>query len=34
MFYEVELVTRKKNFYENVWVSNSKCDVILRNSVS
>ena len=34
MFKEVELVTRKKNFYKNVRVINSKCDVILRNSIS
>ena len=33
IFHEVELVTQKKNFYENFRVSNSKCDVILRNSV-
>ena len=32
-FYEVELVTRKKNLYENSQVSNSKRDVILRYSV-
>ena len=30
----MELVTRKKNFYKHFWVSNSKCDVILRNWVS
>ena len=34
IFYEVELVTRKKSFYENSRVSNSKCGVILRNSIS
>ena len=34
MFYEVELVTQKKNFYENFRVSNSKCDVILRTGFS
>ena len=34
IFHEVELVTRKKNFYKNFWVSNWKYDVILRNSVS
>ena len=34
MFYKVELVTRKTNFCKNVRVSNSKCDVILRNSIS
>ena len=33
IFYEVELVTRKKNFYENFRVGNSKYDVIFRNSV-
>ena len=33
IFYEVELVTRKKNFYKNFRVSNSKWDVI-RNSSS
>ena len=33
-FYEVELVTRKKQFYKNFGVSNSKGDVILRNLVS
>ena len=33
IFYKVELVTRKKNFYQNFWVSNSKYDVILCNSV-
>ena len=32
MFYEAELATRKKNFYKNFWVNNSKCDVVLRNS--
>ena len=31
MFYEVELVTRKKNLYNNSQVSNSKRDVILHN---
>ena len=30
--YEVQSVTRKKNFYKNFWVSNSKRGVILRNS--
>ena len=34
MFYEVELVTRMKNFCKNIRVDNSKCDVILRNSIS
>ena len=34
IFYKIKLVTRKKNFYKNFRVSNSKCDVILRNSVS
>ena len=34
MFKEVELVTRKKNFYKNVRVSNSKREVILRNRIS
>ena len=34
IFYKVELVTRKKNFYKHFRVSNSKCDVILRNSDS
>ena len=34
ILYEVELLTRKKNFYKNFRVSNSKCDAILRNSVS
>ena len=33
MFYEVELVTREKNFCKNFRVSNSKVDVILRNSI-
>ena len=33
IFYEVELVTRKKNFCKNFGVSNSKCNVILGNSV-
>ena len=33
MFNEVELVTRKKNFYNNVRVNNSKCDVIVRNLI-
>ena len=33
MFYEVKVVTRKKNFYKNVQVSNSKWDVILHNSI-
>ena len=28
MFYEFKLITRKKNFYKNVRVSNSKCDVV------
>ena len=32
--YEVELLTRKKNLYKNLRVSNSKCNIILRNSVS
>ena len=30
----MQLVTRKKNFYKHFRVSNSKCDVILRNSDS
>ena len=34
IFYEVELLTRKKNFSKNFGVSNSKCEVIFRNSVS
>ena len=34
VFYEVELVTRKKNFYKNVRVSNSNSDVILCNLIS
>ena len=34
MFYEVEWVTRKKNFYNNFQVSDWACDVILRNSIS
>ena len=37
MFYEVELVTRKKNFYKNFRVSNSKCEsfcvIRFRNSI-
>ena len=33
MFYEVELVPRKRSFYKNFRVSNSKCDVSLRNSI-
>ena len=33
MFYEVELVTRKKNFSKNSRVSNSKCGVILPNLI-
>ena len=33
MFYEVVLVTRKKNFCKNFRVSNSNCDVILHNSI-
>ena len=33
IFYEIKLVARKKNFYKKFWVSNSKCDVISRNSV-
>ena len=32
MFSDVELGTRKKNFYKNFRVSNLKCDVILYNS--
>ena len=34
IFYKVELVTRKKNLYKHFRVSNSKCDLILRNLVS
>ena len=34
MFYEVEIVTQKKNFCKTFWVGNSKCDVILRYSIS
>ena len=34
MFHKVELVTQKKNFYKTFRVSKSKCDVILRNSIS
>ena len=33
MFYNVELVTWKKNFYKNFRVNNSKCEVILHNSI-
>ena len=33
IFYNVELVIRKENFYKHFWVSNSKCDVILGNLV-
>ena len=33
MFYEVELVTRKKNFYQNFRICNSKCNIILHNSI-
>ena len=34
MYYEIELLNRKKNFYINFQVGNSKCDIILRSSVS
>ena len=34
IYYEIALLNRKKNFYINFQVGNSKCDVILRNSVS
>ena len=34
MFFEIELVTRKKNLCKKFRVSNSKCDIILRNSIS
>ena len=34
IFQEVELVTQKKNFYKLFGVSNWKCEVILRKSVS
>ena len=34
MLNKVDLVTRKKNLYENFRVSSSKCDVISRNSIS
>ena len=34
MFYEIKLVTRKKTFYKDVQVSNSKCDIILYKSIS
>ena len=34
IFQEVELVTQKKNFYKLFGVSNAKCEVILRKSVS
>ena len=34
MFYKVQLITRRKNFCKNFRASNSKCDVILRNSIS
>ena len=33
MFYEVELLTEKKNLFINCWISNSKCDVIQLNSI-
>ena len=33
MFDEVQLVIQKKNIYKTFPVSNSKCDVILRNSI-
>ena len=33
MFYKVELATRNKNFYKNVSVRNSKCGIILRDSI-
>ena len=32
--YEVQLVTRKKNFYKTFLVSKSKCEVILHNLIS
>ena len=34
MFYEVELVTQKKNFCKKIRFSNSKCHVILYNLIS
>ena len=34
MFYKAELVTQEKNFCKNFQASCSKCDVILRNSIS
>ena len=34
MFYEVKLVTWKKNYCKNFRISNSKYDVILHNSIS
>ena len=34
MFYDVELVTWKKNFYKTFRVSNSKSGVILCDSTS
>ena len=34
MVCEIELITQKKTFYKNIQVSNSKHDVILRNSIS
>ena len=33
MFYDLELVTQKKNIYEKFQVSNSEVDVTLRNSI-
>ena len=33
MFHEVELVTRKNNFFKLFRVSNSKCDIILCNLI-
>ena len=34
IFYKVELVIRKKNFYKNFWIGNFKCEFILYNSIS
>ena len=34
IFYKVELVTRKKNFNKHFQVSNLKCDIIKRYSIS
>ena len=34
IFYKVDKVTQKKNFCKTFRVRNSKCDVILHNSIS